>query len=196
MMIIITTATMALSFNRGYHWRNACPELNYVHPLWVNISPDLNLTPLAFLRFLPSARQKRKKAARGVRFKSGLGQYMFRKSSKAHRHILFILQNIERRYLIAIFSSFFFFFFFFFLGGGGGGLRGLRFVEAIYPFLLQKKNRIQNSVSVRWSIQIEKIGSAYYIYIHISYISYTHHIHITLVVPSRQCLFTYFRFIT
>ena len=37
----------------------------------------------------------------------------------------------------------------------------------------------------------KKIGSAYYIYIHISYISYTHHIHITLVVPSRQCLLTY-----
>ena len=36
-----------------------------------------------------------------------------------------------------------------------------------------------------------KIGSAY-IYIHISYISYTYHIHITLVVPSRQCLFTYY----
>ena len=27
---------------------------------------------------------------------------MFRKRSKAHRHILFILQNIERRDLIAI----------------------------------------------------------------------------------------------
>ena len=44
-----------------------------------NPSPDLNLTPLAaFLRFLPSAARlaalgkKRKKAARGVRFKSGL----------------------------------------------------------------------------------------------------------------------------
>ena len=44
---------------------------------------------------------------------------------------------------------------------------------------------------VRWSIQIEKIGSAY-IYIHISYISCTYHIHITLVVASRQCLFTYY----
>ena len=42
---------------------------------------------------------------------------MFRKRSKAHRHILFILQNIQRRDLIAIF----FFFFFFFGGGGGGG---------------------------------------------------------------------------
>ena len=120
MMIIITTTTMALSFNRGYHWRNGCPELNYVYPLWVNICLEKAVKP------------------------------------------------------IDTFYSF------------------CRFVEAIYPFLLQKKNRIQNSVSVRWSIQIEKIGSAYYIYIHISYISYTHHIHITLVVPSRQCLFTYF----
>ena len=119
MMIIITTTTMALSFNRGYHWRNGCPELNYVYPLWVNICLEKAVKP------------------------------------------------------IDTFYSF------------------CRFVEAIYPFLLQKKNRIQNSVSVRWSIQIEKIGSAYYIYIHISYISYTHHIHITLVVPSRQCLFTY-----
>ena len=48
-------------------------------------------------------------------------------------------------------------------------------------------------MSVRWSIQIEKIGSAY-IYIHISYISYTYHIHSTLMVPSRQCLFTYSSF--
>ena len=30
-----------------------------------------------------------------------------------------------------------------------------------------------------------------YLYTHISYISYTYPIHITLVVPSRQCLFTY-----
>ena len=45
--------------------------------LYINASPDLNLTPLAaFLRFLPRcARQKRKKAARGVRFKSGLYKY-------------------------------------------------------------------------------------------------------------------------
>ena len=48
----------------------------------------------------------------------------------------------------------------------------------------------QLNMSVRWSIQIEKIGSAH-IYIHISYISYTYHMHMTLVVPSRQCLFTY-----
>ena len=45
---------------------------------------------------------------------------------------------------------------------------------------------------VRWSIQIEKIGSAY-IYIHIYHI---YPIHITLVVPSRQCLFTYFGYVT
>ena len=37
-----------------------------------DVSPDLNLTPLAaFLRFLPSGKNV-KKAARGVRFKSGL----------------------------------------------------------------------------------------------------------------------------
>ena len=92
--------------------------------------------------------------------------------------------------------------------------------EAIYPFLFEKKigttipqrllglllfkyclkngsnfpMNMSFNMSVRWSIQriqIEKIGSAY-IYIHISYISYTYHIHITLVVPSRQCLFTYY----
>ena len=45
--------------------------------------------------------------------------------------------------------------------------------------------------NVRWSIQIEKIGSAYIYIQYISYISYTYHMHITLVVPSRQCLFTY-----
>ena len=49
-------------------------------------SPDLNLTPLAaFLRFLLSAaRQKREKAARGVRFKSGLRlvNNLFRLASK------------------------------------------------------------------------------------------------------------------
>ena len=63
---------------------------------------------------------------------------MFRKCSKAHRHILIILQNIERQV--------------FFWGGGGGcvwvcvcvcvwggDLSRLRFVEAIYPFLLEKK---------------------------------------------------------
>ena len=47
------------------------------------------------------------------------------------------------------------------------------------------------NMSVRWSIQIEKIGSAY-IYIHIYHI-YPIHILYTLRwwVPSRQCLFTY-----
>ena len=56
---------------------------------------------------------------------------MLRKRSKAHQHILYISQNIERRNLIAIFFFFFF--------GGGGHLGGLKFVEAIYPFLLEKK---------------------------------------------------------
>ena len=65
-MIKITITTMVLSFNHGYHWRNGCPELNYVYNCIV-------------------------------------GWYMFRKRSKAHRHILFILLNIERRDLIAIY---------------------------------------------------------------------------------------------
>ena len=46
-------------------------------------------------------------------------------------------------------------------------------------------------MSIRWSIQIKKNRQRLYLYTHISYISYTYPIHITLVVPSRQCLFTY-----
>ena len=103
-----------------------------------------------------------------------------------------------------------------------GHLRGLRLVGAIYPFYLWKKleSKIpwkvfglllfkyclktaptfrwiwQLNMSVRWSIEIEKIGSAY-IYIHISYTSYIYHMHMTLVVPSRQCLYAYlYQYIT
>ena len=43
-------------------------EIDLVTP-----SPDLNLTPLAaFLRCVARGKKNRKKAARGVRFKSGL----------------------------------------------------------------------------------------------------------------------------
>ena len=117
---------------------------------------------------------------------------MFRKRSKAHRHILFILQNIQSRDLIANFFSHL---------SLGGWVSLRRFIH----FHLRKKNRIQNSVeriwvtaiqvlskkmgpifrwicllnmSVRWSIQIEKIGSAY-IYIH-RYHIYPIHILYTL----------------
>ena len=52
-------------------------------------SPDLNLTPLAaFLRFCRSAK-KRKKAARGVRFKSRLTPNMFRSRPSHSRLPLF-----------------------------------------------------------------------------------------------------------
>ena len=34
-----------LSFNHGYHWRNGCPELNYVYPLWVNICLENAVKP-------------------------------------------------------------------------------------------------------------------------------------------------------
>ena len=30
--IMIAITMMALSFDYGYHWRNGCPELNYVYP--------------------------------------------------------------------------------------------------------------------------------------------------------------------
>ena len=100
-------------------------------------------------------------------------------------------------------------------GGGGGGGGEVRWGDlSILTWEIQLETKIQwkefglllfkyclktgltfrwkcqLNMSVRWSIPIEKIGSAY-IYIHISYKSYTYHIHITLVVPSRQCLFTY-----
>ena len=51
-----------------------------------------------------------------------VGEYMFRKRCKANQQTLFILKNIERRDLVL------------------GHLRGLRFVEAIYPFLLEKQS--------------------------------------------------------
>ena len=70
---------------------------------------------------------------------------MFRKRSKAHRHILFILQNIQRRDLIAIL-------------GGNLSLGGLSFVEAIYPYSLEKKNRIQNSVEKIWVTAIQVLS--------------------------------------
>ena len=56
---------------------------------------------------------------------------MFRKRSKAHQHILYISQNIERRNLIAIF-------FFFFWGGGGGG-GGWSSLRRFIHFYLRKK---------------------------------------------------------
>ena len=166
MMIIIITATMALSFNRGYHWRNGCPELNYVYPLCVNICLEKAVKPIdTFYSF-----------CRTSNVDIWLPFFLLLSSS----FFFFLL-------LLLLLLLLLFFFFFFWGGGGGGGFRGLRFVEAIFPFLLYRiKNRIQNSVSVRWSIQIEKIGSAYYIYIHISYISYTHHIHITLVLQKKK----------
>ena len=43
--IIIIITTMALPFNHGYHWRNGCPELNYVYPLWVNICVENAIKP-------------------------------------------------------------------------------------------------------------------------------------------------------
>ena len=163
---IIITTIMALSCNHGYHWRDGCPELNYVY---------------LYLHW-------------------GL-IYMFRKCNKAHRHIILILQNIEHRDLIAIF-----------FGPPYGGCDSLRWfihfylrkkIESKIPwkefglllfnYCLKNGSNFPMNMSVkhvRWSIQIEKIGSAY-IYIHISYVYYTYHIHITLVVPSRQCLFTY-----
>ena len=44
--IIITITTMTLSFNRVYHWRNGCPELNYVIALWVNTCLENAVKPL------------------------------------------------------------------------------------------------------------------------------------------------------
>ena len=74
-----------------------------------------------------------------------VGWYMFRKRSKAHRHILFILQNIQRRDLIAI------------LGGHlslGGWVSLRRFIH----FHLRKKNRIQNSVERIWVTAIQVLS--------------------------------------
>ena len=99
----------------------------------------------------------------------------------------------------------------------------------IYPFLLEKKNRIPNSVERIWVTDIQvlvlswnlvQLSNEYVIQtcqldevfrskkkvapisiqIYLSLagadlpanISYTYHIHIKLVVPSRQCLFTYY----
>ena len=42
---IIIITTMTLSFNHGYHWRNGCPELNYVYPLWVHICLENAVKP-------------------------------------------------------------------------------------------------------------------------------------------------------
>ena len=94
---------------------------------------------------------------------------MFRKRSKAHQHILYISQYIERRNLIAIFGGWVgvgvvvVVVVVVVVGGGGGGggvgggghLRGLYFVEAIYPFLFEKKIRIQNSVERIWVTVIQ-----------------------------------------
>ena len=78
-------------------------------------SPDLNLTPLAaFLRFLPSAARlvalgkNRKKAARGVRFKAGLGKSMT--DNVPHLPILFpaagwYLLSIRDDYIVQLNTS-------------------------------------------------------------------------------------------
>ena len=71
---------MALSLNHGYHWRNGCPELNYVYLLWVNICLENAVKP-----------------------QNNQSGTLFCGKPEAHRHILFILQNIERRDLIAIY---------------------------------------------------------------------------------------------
>ena len=64
-----------------------------------------------------------------------MGKYMFRKHSKAHRCILFILQSMERRDLITIY----------FWPSWGVEVRwGDLFI------LPEKKNRIQNSVEKNW----------------------------------------------
>ena len=63
----------------------------------------------------------------------------------------------------------------------------------LFKYCLKNGSNFPMNMSVkhvRWSNQIEKIGSAY-IYIHIYHIY-----HITLVVPSRQCLFTYWLIVT
>ena len=45
LLTIIIITTMELPFNHGYHWRNGCPELNYVYPLWVNICVENAIKP-------------------------------------------------------------------------------------------------------------------------------------------------------
>ena len=106
-------------------------------------------------------------------------EHMFRKPCKAHRHILLILQNIERRDLITLWF---------------GPPLGVRFVEGFIHFyfkkleskILQKKKlgyfwssivlktgptfrwMCQLNMSVKWSIQIEKNGSAYIYLIYLS----------------------------
>ena len=69
---------------------------------------------------------------------------MFWKRSKAHRHILFILQNIQRRDLIA------------FLGGHlslGGEFRW-----GDLSIFTWEKNRIQNSVERIWVTAIQVLS--------------------------------------
>ena len=76
--------------------------------------------------------------------------YMLRKRSKAHQHILYISQNIERRNLIAIFFFFFF--------GGGGTLGGWSSLRRFIHFYLRKKNIIQNSVERIWVTVIQVLS--------------------------------------
>ena len=74
-----------------------------------------------------------------------VGWYMFRKRSKAHRHILFILQNIQRRDLIAILW--------------GHLSLGVEFRWGdLSIFTWEKKNRIQNSVERIWVTAIQVLS--------------------------------------
>ena len=73
---------MALSFNHEYHWHNGCPELNCLYPLWVNICLENAVKPQ---NNVP------------------VWYVVLYGKPEAHRHILFILQNIERQDLIAIY---------------------------------------------------------------------------------------------
>ena len=67
---------------------------------------------------------------------------MFRKCIKAHRHILFILQNIECRDLITIYL---------------GPPKGVKVRWGDLSILLEKKknHRIQNSVERIWVVAIQ-----------------------------------------
>ena len=69
---------------------------------------------------------------------------MFRKRSKAHRHILFILQNIQRRDLIAIF--------------GDHLSLGVEFRWGDLSIFTWEKNRIQNSVERIWVTAIQVLS--------------------------------------